>query len=1081
MIVVTLGVLVTSMSAQPALTFEGASRHPTVYVTPDDVKRARRRIETDSEAKAWLASIRKSVAAWDQKDSEWVRSVMPKEGACFAYGFTGCPICSAKWGTWGGAKCTFKRPGFVTCTNGHVLPDAEHPDSGTGYKAKDGRIHYFVGSYNAWVVETLVSQIAEPRATVYLLTGDDKAGRMAVAILDEIARIYPSCNKGSWDYPSNPPSGRLNRPWYQVARVLVHLVDIYDRVYSHPALDEPSVPQGLTRRQNIERNLLLNGAGYCYEQSIKQGGLHNGEADYLRGVLAVGVCLGIPEYVTWPVDGRYGIRSMLANNVDRDGRYFETSPNYSVHTRDLYLTFSGPLLNYRGRAYPNGLNLYDHPRFEAFYLLPQMSIVCLGHEVPYGDAAPTYTQTRSPYNPKRIWDCRYTEYLATHVSDPNRRADYAALLDHLKSRDPDWDRQAKDMVEWRVFHRPDGVSPRGQISDRMRQYLDGSYFVGQQGMAVLRSGHEAETHAALIRFGPSMVHGHYDDLNVNYFARGYEMTYDIGYSLGSTHTQVGWAKQTVSHNTVVVDEKSQGGGQFGGSLHAYADLPSLRMVEASSNAYAHAGVGVYRRLFALADTYALDVFRVAGGRQHDLPLHALSTDVDFEGVILGEPREGSLAGAQWVWGELQLNDGDMKGYPNKPYWNPPPGNGYGFLVRPATGRPSSGSWSATWKLSDGDKTRFELMALDAGQTEIITAVAPGLYPTFPKTRCVLRRRTGEGISSCFVSVWQSYRQGSAAPVRAVQRFGDAAAPSANSPVVLSVDLSNGMRDIWCLAPGSSERIAAKGRDVDICFEGAMARVRLKGRELIQAEILNSKRLSVNGWSIELDVPARSATVVTLPKPGEGSLEIEPGWPQDDRYCHDPAYVTCSGYSRNTAYSIRRVVGARVEFEQADTILGRGTVTAVQDEHTMVSDVPHEYARSVTRKEPSGFFAGKLLRAEAGHAATSIRTIEFTGVGGLTLDVASTQGFKPGDAFVYHDVQKGDTLEVHHRVSLSKEGEGRYVLKANTDTRLQAPGGAPLTYTKRDGRRATAEQGRILRADLTESGCATVFEKGNESR
>ena len=36
-------------------------------------------------------------------------------------------------------------------------------------------------------------------------------------ILDELSRIYPSCDKGSWDYPSDPPSGRFNRPWYQVA------------------------------------------------------------------------------------------------------------------------------------------------------------------------------------------------------------------------------------------------------------------------------------------------------------------------------------------------------------------------------------------------------------------------------------------------------------------------------------------------------------------------------------------------------------------------------------------------------------------------------------------------------------------------------------------------------------------------------------------------------------------------------------------------------------------------------------------------------------------------------------------------
>ncbi len=354
---ITLTCALAAKTPDGGIAVEGAPRHPTVTVTPEDVERARQRVRTEPDAKAWFESVKKRAAVWAERDPAWVHEAMPAEGACFAYGFTGCPICGSRWGSWGSARASFDQPGTVKCAKGHVLPDEKHPDPGTGYTAQDGRIHYFVGSYNAWVVETVLFKIAKPYANLYLLGGDARAGRMAAVILDEIARIYPSCDKGSWDYPSNPPSGRLNRPWYQVARVLVHYVDIYDRVFDHPALDEPSAVSGLTRRQNIEKNLLRNGAKYCYDMSIKQGGLHNGQADYLRGVLAVGVVLGIPEYITWPVDGPYGIRTMLANNVDRDGRYFETSASYAWHTRSLYLTFSEPLFNYRGSAYPNGLNL----------------------------------------------------------------------------------------------------------------------------------------------------------------------------------------------------------------------------------------------------------------------------------------------------------------------------------------------------------------------------------------------------------------------------------------------------------------------------------------------------------------------------------------------------------------------------------------------------------------------------------------------------------------------------------------------------------------------------------------------------
>ena len=169
--------------------------------------------------------------------------------------------------------------------------------------------------------------------------------------------------------------------------MLVHYVDHYDQLFNSPALDAPSVTPGLTRHQNIERNMLLDGGAYCYEQS-KAGSLHNGEADYLRGALAVGVCLGIPEYVRWAADGPFGIRSLLANNIDRDGGYYETTPMYADHTRELYWTFAEPLLNYRGSAFPDGLDIYADPKFRLFLLPHNLPMNAAGHLPRFGDAPP---------------------------------------------------------------------------------------------------------------------------------------------------------------------------------------------------------------------------------------------------------------------------------------------------------------------------------------------------------------------------------------------------------------------------------------------------------------------------------------------------------------------------------------------------------------------------------------------------------------------------------------------------------------------------------------------------------------------
>ena len=355
--------VLTAASAGAAEPAKGqkTTPHPTVDLTRDDIQLAKTNIARFAWARETADSIQRQADAWLAKTDDWFLTNVPAAGASFAYGFTGCPICGASWGTWGGAQASFDRPGHVTCAKGHTLPDAEHPDPGPGYVGKDKRIHYFVGSYNAWAVETLTFKAADNLAYAYTLTGDERYAAKASLILDALAAIYPSCDKGSWDYPSHPPSGRFNRPWYQVARVLVHYVDQYDQVFASPSLDAPSVKPGLTRRQNIETNLLKNGGAYCFAES-QSGGLNNGEADYLRGALAVGVCLELPEYIRWAVDGPFGIYSMLENNLDRDGQYFETSTLYASHSRGLYLTFADPLLNYRGSAYPQGVNLYQHPK-----------------------------------------------------------------------------------------------------------------------------------------------------------------------------------------------------------------------------------------------------------------------------------------------------------------------------------------------------------------------------------------------------------------------------------------------------------------------------------------------------------------------------------------------------------------------------------------------------------------------------------------------------------------------------------------------------------------------------------------------
>jgi hypothetical protein len=778
-----------------AMTAAGRPEHPCVYLTPRHLELGRRNAESSAWGKAEKASVLSEAERWLQQDEAYWLAFLPEPGACYAYGFTGCPLCGSSTGTWSGARCAWDKPRQITCGQGHVLPDETYKDDGTGYKAADGRFHYLVGSWNAWVTEQWTLKAIPSLAYAYTLTGEVKYAERAAFFLDALASIYAESTAGSWDYPSSPPSGRFARPWYQVARTLVVFVEAYDLIYSSAVLDQPSrrparvaaAPPGptaqqravgtpdvqgsttadMTRRQNIDLNLMIDAAQYCYEQTF-HASLNNGHADYLRGALAVGALLGIEPYVDNAVDSPCSIRVMLANNADRDGRYFETALGYAIHARELYLTFVEPLLYWRSAKYPSGINLFDDARMRSFYLLPALSVDCAGHAPNFGDAGPDNAMKVPAARPFSDTDAHFAEWLYAYGTGEHKQA-AAQWLAFLGNGDITRLRANSSSRRW-LLYRADDVpsSASTELPTELAQRVNGSWVMGQKGMAILRNGSELEAQAVLLRYGPSLNHGDRDDLGLLYYARGWQMTYDIGYGLGSTHAHVGWAAQTVSHCLVTVDETSQSGGS-GGSLNLFAELPSLRLIEAESPlSYANRKVSQYRRTVALIgagkEQVLVDLFRVRGGTRHDYTVGVQTQDVTLSGAELGPEEDGSLAGKDNAWGELIGLDGDLKGYPNKPYWNPPPQNGYGFFYDPRRA-PATGPLRAEFALGAGG-ARFRVHALPEPGTEAVVAKAPGLYPhNRSASYLILRRQSASEtpLASAFAVVMEPYGGSNPAP------------------------------------------------------------------------------------------------------------------------------------------------------------------------------------------------------------------------------------------------------------------------------------------------------------------------------
>ncbi len=155
------------------------------------------------------------------------------------------------------------------------------------------------------------------------------------------------------------------------------------------------------------------------------------------------------------------------------------------------------------------------------------------------------------------------------------------------------------------------------------------------GLAALRSWTDPPV-TVMLDYGPhGGGHGHPDKLNLMVFALGDELVPDPGRLAYSVPAHQTWYKQTVSHNTVVVDEKSQAACE--GTLLAFQTGDAAHIVRASSTE-AYPGV-VLDRTVALTDDYVLDLVVVNSEDEHtyDLVYHVRGK---FEPEFDLEPAEG---------------------------------------------------------------------------------------------------------------------------------------------------------------------------------------------------------------------------------------------------------------------------------------------------------------------------------------------------------------------------------------------------------------------------------------------------------
>lgn len=204
---------------------------------------------------------------------------------------------------------------------------------------------------------------------------------------------------------------------------------------------------------------------------------------------------------------------------------------------------------------------------------------------------------------------------------------------------------------------------------------------GKQGaVAIMRTASEdgeSMNGQALITKNSSqgMGHGHFDKLSWQFYDNGYEVVTDYGAArFLNIEAKAGgrylpenesWAKQTIAHNTLVVDEKSNFDGDVKlASAHAptqkaYVQKESLQLSTGSIDS-AFPGVAMTRsvglvEMPGLEHPVVIDLLRASSEAKHqyDLPIHykghIMRVGFELESFTDQRPVLGDSNGYQHIW------------------------------------------------------------------------------------------------------------------------------------------------------------------------------------------------------------------------------------------------------------------------------------------------------------------------------------------------------------------------------------------------------------------------------------------------
>lgn len=437
-------------------------------------------------------------------------------------------------------------------------------------------------------------------AVAHQLANNSRYADKAKALLLGYAERYLSYELHDTNGKPKRGGGRVHPQALDESIWLVMLTQGYDAIKEHLSVEEQDV---------LATKLLLPAATMIRENNH---GIHNHECWHLSAYGLVGITLGKTEFISAAIYGPEGFLQQVERGVCDEGAWFEGAWGYHFYTlsamQPIAIAAKNIGLDIHGGKYRL---MYDIP---FAFLTPSWQLPAFNDS---GRMQLTPAKNGEVFEPVCGW---WQSPLHRWWCSQSSRQNMAAVL---------WgEREAV------------GTAPR---------FESGVY--PSSGAAILRSQSPALPHMAIPSNYLAMDigahggwHGHYDKLNIVLWGHNQMLAEDPGCISYGNPAHHEWYKQTLSHNTLVVDGKSQAEAQ--GELFAFSSSDDMVICSAGAGAI-YAGVQAGRAA-ALSGDVVLDALWANSDDEH-LYEWVFHSRGELSSAWTGEAAEAPAGdGYKWV-------------------------------------------------------------------------------------------------------------------------------------------------------------------------------------------------------------------------------------------------------------------------------------------------------------------------------------------------------------------------------------------------------------------------------------------------